>query len=141
MLSNYSYAVTMKSMDDYQRINGVTMRPGTAVYVCDRDDPNYDHEGTIVSVNFNEYTVPFGESRSTRRKYSIDQIMPSDTNTAEARQWRASRQLKVFLCEPCPIPTRLSKWQAVSLFADGGRDRLVAVSESLRMTDSIGRSN
>jgi hypothetical protein len=209
-------------MDDYQRVNGVTMRPGTLVYISDRDDPNYDAEGTIVSVELNKYVVQFGESHSTRREYSIDQIMPSDTDTVEARQWKASRQLKVFLChgsedkpavrelyglllnadmqpwldevdikpgqewdsviraavqachivivilssrsvtkegyvqkeirfaleraeempedrvyiipaliEPCPIPRRLAKWQAVSLFAEGGRDRLIAVLRDL----------
>ena len=212
-------------MDDYQRVNGVTMRPGTPVYICDRDDPNYDAAGTIVSVKFNKYVVQFGKSRSTRREYSIDQIMPSDTDTAEARQWRASRQLKVFLChgsedkpavrelyqlllnadmlpwldevdikpgqewdhvirdavkachivvvvlssrsvtkegyvqkeirfaleraeempedrvyiipaliEPCPIPRRLAKWQAVSLFAEDGPNRLVAVLRDLADT-------
>jgi TIR domain len=193
------------------------MKPGTPVYVCDRDDPGYDAGGTIVSVQEGTYTVQFGKSRSTRRGFSLDQIMPLDTDTEEARQWRASRQLKVFLChgsedkpavrelyqllrnadmqpwldqedikpgqdwdqairdavrachivlvilssrsvtkegyiqkeirfaleraeempedrvyiipaliEPCPIPRRLAKWQAVSLFAEGGRDRLLA---------------
>jgi TIR domain len=204
-------------MTIYHRLNGVTMKPGTPVYVCDREDYNYDGGGTIVSVESGRYIVQFGEARETRREYSIDQIMPLDTDTEEAREWRASRQLKVFLChgsedkpavrelqrllceadmqpwldeidikpgqewdhairdavngchivlvilssrsvtkegyvqkeirfaleraeempedrvyiipaliEPCPIPRRLSKWQAVSLFAEGGRERLVA---------------
>jgi hypothetical protein len=209
-------------MEGYARINGVTMKPGTPVYVCDRDDPNYDAGGTIVSVESGGYIVQFGKSRNTRFSYSLDQIMPLDTNTEEARQWRASRQLKVFLChgsedkpavrelyqllrnadmqpwldeadikpgqdwdhairdavkachivlvilsprsvtkegyvpkeigfaldraqempedrvyiipvliEPCSIPRSLEKWQSVSLFAKGGRDRLLAALREL----------
>ena len=66
-------------MEGYARINGVTMKPGTPVYVCDRDDPNYDAGGTIVSVESGGYIVQFGKSRNTRFSYSLDQIMPLDT--------------------------------------------------------------
>jgi hypothetical protein len=214
-------------MENYQKLNGVTMKPGTLVLVDDRDDPNYDRIGTIVSVKFSGstpsvYTVQFGESKDTRRNYWIDQLMPGDTDTEEARQWKAARQLRVFLChgsedkqdvrrlyqllreadmqpwldekdikpgqdwdeaireavrachivlvflslrsvtkegyvqkeirfaleraeempegrvyiipvllEACPIPKRLAKWQAVSLFAKGGRDRLLAALQDI----------
>jgi hypothetical protein len=83
----------------YLRFDGVTMKPGIRVYCTDRDHGNWDYEGTIVSARENgggwEFDVQFERSMFTLRD---DQIWPSDTDTEEAREWKAARQLRVFLC-------------------------------------------
>jgi hypothetical protein len=84
---------------NYLRYQGVTMKPGVRVYCTDRDHGNWDCEGTIVTATKAglhwEFEVQFDKSTFT---LSEDQIWPSDTDTPEAREWKAARQLKVFIC-------------------------------------------
>lgn len=97
----------------YLRYQDVLMRPGLQVYCTDRDHPNYDREGTIVAARGSglhwEFDVKFGPSTLTM---SEDQIWPFDTNTEEAREWRALCNLKVFIChrsEDKPAARKLRK--------------------------------
>jgi hypothetical protein len=83
----------------YLRREGVTMKPGVRVYCTDRDHGEWDYEGTIVAAARVgprwQFEVKFEHSTSTLWE---DQIWPSDTDTEEAREWKAARQLKVFIC-------------------------------------------
>jgi|SRR6476661_5154479 len=91
--------------EELPRYQGVVMRPGIRVFCDDRDHMAYDCEGTLVAVrrhgNSWEFDIAFDGPNGIVNEpdtMRADQIWPSDTNTEEARAWRAARQLKVFLC-------------------------------------------
>jgi hypothetical protein len=87
----------------YPTLNGVTFKPGVRVFVTDRDHGNWDYEGTIVAARNPEgrwvFDVQFEYDIFTM---DFDQIEPASQNTPEAteeaRQWKANRQLRIFLC-------------------------------------------
>lgn len=85
----------------YEIYNGVKMKPGVEIYVCDRDHPNWDRDGKILSVSKRdgayEYEVDFGQTASVLVMES-SQICPVDINTEEAVKWRMERTLRIFLC-------------------------------------------
>jgi len=88
---------------EYPRLAGVTLKPGVRVFVTDRNHGNWDYDGTIVAaIKVGEtwhFDVEFlyGD-RSNTFSLDLDQIAPYDTDTDEARQWKAARQMRVFLC-------------------------------------------
>jgi len=88
---------------EYPKLDGVTLKPGIRVFVTDRDHGNWDYYGTILTAysvgrswHFDVEFPPGGKDRTFN--LDLDQIAPYDTDTDEAREWRAARQLKVFLC-------------------------------------------
>lgn len=88
----------------YPTLNGVTFKPGVQVLVTDRDHGNWDYDGTIVAARDHEGGWVFDVKFENGSVFTMDfqQIEPTFPNTPEAneeaRLWKASRQLRVFLC-------------------------------------------
>lgn len=92
--------------NNYPRYDGVVMKPGVRVFCCDREHIAYDQTGTITAVHKHgsafDFDVTFdgpdGPMKGPDFTMGADDIWPDDTNTEEAKLWRAQRTLRVFLC-------------------------------------------
>jgi hypothetical protein len=100
--------MTNGSNEHYPIYEGVVMKPGVRVFIWDRDHPANDTEGTIVetrklasgSWEFNvSIDGPAGHINPPDWMH-WDQIWPTseEGESESAKEWRAARRLKVFLC-------------------------------------------
>ena len=88
--------------------DGVEMKPGIRVYIDDRDHPAWDFGGIITDVRGGpgrwEFAISLDGPNGIRNPSDwmrADQVGLADTearNSQSAREWRAVRRLKVFLC-------------------------------------------